>query len=403
MNRSRITLAIVAGAGLALASRTATADQFQLANAGTLRGQLLNPDEQPRKKYVVRTSSGAVVTLDRTQVVKVQPESARQLEYERRMPTYPDTAEGQWALAEWCRENRLNTDRQRHLTRVIELEPNHQLARRGLGYIEFNGGWKTPEQVQTDRGFVRYNGEWLLPQEVKLLEKQKKDRASERQWFSKLRKLRGALDSGDQAAEAAAKLRSIDDPYALKAIAEQLQEERNHQVRVWYLESLSKIRVPDATTLLVGVALHDGIEEVRLSALDFLVEQKNPEVPAMFIAALRDKNVAVINRAAIALRRLKSPAAIGPLIDSLVVIQKIDMVEGAPGGIGATFGKGPNSGGGGLSVGQSVRTEYRPIQNPEVLDALIKLTGNNFEYNVVGWKSWFANQKKPETQDGRRG
>ncbi|MBL9123167.1 MAG: HEAT repeat domain-containing protein [Planctomycetaceae bacterium] len=402
MNARAAAIAVVASQ-LALCAPAVRADIFQLANQGTLRGQLLNPEETPRKKYVVRTSSGAVVTLDRAQVVKLHRETSRELEYEKRMPTHADTVDSQWELAEWCRENKLNAQRNRHLERILELDPNHVLARRALNYMQIDGGWKTREQVQKDRGFVRYNGEWKLPQEIELLEKQKKDKLAERQWFGRLNKLRDELHS-EKAAEATAKLRAINDPYALKAIAEALQTEPNQQVRIWLLESLTKIPSPEATMLLVGVALHDGIEEVRLSALDFLVEQKNPEVPAMFIAALKDNNVQVINRAAHALKRLKHPAAIGPLIDALVSVQKIDIVEGQPGGIGATFGKGPGgTGGGGLSVGQSVRTEYRTIQNPEVLDALIKLTGNNFEHNVNAWKAWFAQQKKPETLDGRRG
>jgi hypothetical protein len=271
-----------------------------------------------------------------------------------------------------------------------------------LGYIEANGEWKTPEQVQADRGFVRHNGAWRLPQEVEVLERQRKVRAAERQWFTTLNRWRGWLET-DRSQEAMAKLRSINDPFAIKAIAEQLRDEQNQQIRIWYLESLTSMNVPDATTLLVGVALHDVVEEVRLSALDFLVDKQDPEVPAIFISALRDKNPTIINRAAIALGRLKHLAAVGPLIEALVVVQKIETTEGTPGGIGTTFGKGPNGGGSGLSVGQSVRTEYREVRNAEVLDALIKLTRNNFEFNIVAWKGWFATQKKPETLDGRRG
>lgn len=403
MKRRAELISIVAILAAALAHGRAAADHFHLSNQGTVRGQLLNPEEQPRKKFVVRTANGAVVTFDRTQVDKWHRESLRDIEYEKRMPTYPDTVEGQWSLAEWCRENKLTKARNTHLERVLQLNPDHQLARRALNYIQIDGSWKTRDQVQKDRGLVSYKGEWKLPQEIELLEKKKKDRLAERQWVARLNNLRGDLNT-DKAADATAKLRSIDDPYAIKAIAESLTEEQNQQVRIWLLESLSKIPAPDATTLLVGVALHDGTEEVRLSALDFLVEQNKPEVPAMFIAALRDNNVPVINRAAVALRRLKHPAAIGPLIDALVVVQKTTFVEGQPGGIGATFGKGPNgTGGGGLSVGQSEQTRYETIRNPDVLDALIKLTGNNFEHDVTAWKSWFSQQKKPETLDGRRG
>jgi hypothetical protein len=38
-----------------------------------------------------------------------------------------------------------------------------------------------------------------------------------------------------------------------------------------------------------------------------------------------------------------------------------------------------------------------------VLDALVALTGKNFNFDVQAWKYWFAGQKKPpEKIDGRR-
>jgi hypothetical protein len=396
-------IAVIAGMLLALPAGWASADVFELANQGAVRGQLLNPNELPRAKYVVRTNSGAVITLDRKQVRNIDHETPVELEYEKLLPTYPDTVEGQWELAEWCRENKFNTVREKHLARVIQLAPDHELARRALGFIEFDGQWKTQDQVQEERGFVKYKGSWRLPQEIEVLERKSKDRSAEARWYKTLRQWRGWLGT-ERAAEAQAKLRSINDPYALKAITEQLQEERNQQIRLWYLESLSKIPAPDALTLLVGVALHDSIEEVRLTALDFIVDKKAPEVPAMFIAALKHRDPAIVNRAAIALGRIKHPAAIGPLIEALVTTRKYQIAQGSPGGVGATFSKGPNgTGGSGLSVGQSVQTVYEPVQNQEVLGSLIKLTGQNFDFNVVAWKSWFANQKKPETLDARRG
>ena len=42
------------------------------------------------------------------------------------------------------------------------------------------------------------------------------------------------------------------------------------------------------------------------------------------------------------------------------------------------------------------------MANAEVLDALVRMTGVNFEYNSAQWKAWLASRKKPESEDARR-
>ena len=127
--------------------RAALAEVFVLHNGGRVAGQLLNPDEKPRKKFVIQTAAGGRITLDRSQVKQVLYTRPEELEYERIRPGYPDTLAGQWALAEWCREAKLTVQRKTHLERVIELDPNHVQARTALGYNQIGGKWTTPEQV----------------------------------------------------------------------------------------------------------------------------------------------------------------------------------------------------------------------------------------------------------------
>ena len=114
---------------LSAAARTAPADVFVLSGGGRVVGELVNRDESPRQRYVVQTAEGAKVTLDAAQVRQVLHPRPDEAEYERIRPTYPDTAAAQWELAQWCREHKLTTQREVHLRRVIELDPNHAEAR----------------------------------------------------------------------------------------------------------------------------------------------------------------------------------------------------------------------------------------------------------------------------------
>ncbi|MGD9646917.1 MAG: HEAT repeat domain-containing protein [Pirellulales bacterium] len=400
---------------LATAGGACSADEVVLSGGGQLEGQLADTAKRDPDQVALRTAEGIRVIVPRDQVAKLVRTSAADIEYRQLAPTYPDTVEGQWALAEWCRQQKLRAERHVHLQRVIELDPNHAVARRLLGYQQHAGRWMTQAEIMTERGYVQHNGDWLLPQEIEIAEKKRKDTLAEKQWLATLKRWREWLNDDRRAAEGAAKLRAINDPYAVKAIRQHLKTEQVPQVREWYVEALARIGTPDALSTLVQLALNDPLDDVRLSAVELLVENQQPEVVAMFIQALKSKDNAVINRAAYALGKLGNPAAIPALVDSLVTRHKFMIVQGSQ-GISTTFGgptpSGPPPGAGagfpstpqmgGFSTGQSSQIVVQQLRNPEVLDALIRMTRINFEYNSAQWKAWLASRKKPESEDVRR-
>ena len=119
-------------AGCLRSRLAAQGEVIVLNNGGRIEGTLLNPKEVPREKYVIKTAAGGEVELTKDQVKEVIRQNPRELEYEKIRPKYPDTVEGQWALAQWCLEQKLTEARKRHLQRVVELEPDHKAARAGL-------------------------------------------------------------------------------------------------------------------------------------------------------------------------------------------------------------------------------------------------------------------------------
>jgi hypothetical protein len=42
------------------------------------------------------------------------------------------------------------------------------------------------------------------------------------------------------------------------------------------------------------------------------------------------------------------------------------------------------------------------MANPGVRDALIKLTGTNYDFDLAAWKAWLASHKKDQSLDARR-
>jgi hypothetical protein len=339
-----------------------------------------------------------------------QSPKANLAEYEQIRSNYADTAAAQWELAQWCREHKLNKQREAHLKRVIELEPNHAEARRALGYALYDGKWATRNEIMTQRGLVKHKGQWKTPQEIELLEKKRKQEAAQQEWMQKLRRWRGWLGS-DRDQQARENIAAIADPLAVKALAAGLLDEKTPPpIRMLLTDPLAKIDTYDAAAALAEASLYDPVEEIRLTCLDRLATKPRPEIVKYYVGKLTAKKSTndVINLAAIALGRMKDPSAVGPLIEALVTMHKFKIAK--PGGEGAmsgTFGKGPGGrgapGGSGLSAGGGPTIVQRSFSNQAVLDALVALTGQNFGFDQSLWKQWFAAAKKPpEAIKGRR-
>jgi len=374
---------------------------FLLRNGGRIEGTLLNPDEVPRRSYLVEVAPGARITLTFAEVEKVLYVRPELQQYERIRASYPDTVEGQWALAEWCREQRLAQQRERHLRRILELDGDHEQARMALGYNKINGQWMTRDEAMARRGLIYYKGRWRTRQEIELMEDREQIEQAQRAWYGKLKMWREWLGT-PRDAQARQNIRAIDDPLAVPALSRGLKEDSALGAKLLYIEALGRIATSPAVKALAEAAIQQPVEEVRLSCLDELKRIKSPEAVAYFVEQLRSKDNRVVNRAGKALGELGDPSAIGPLIDALVTTHKFKIVVGRPGSMSATFPTG-GTGGSGLAMGGGPKIVTRQLPNQDVLDALVKITGGvNFNFDERAWKYWYATQKRPADVDIRR-
>lgn len=252
----------------------------------------------------------------------------------------------------------------------------------------------------TARGFVRYRGMWRTVQEIELIERADRVNLAQKEWTFRLERLRKRLDDPRQAEAAAEEIREIADPFAVPALAAALGKERMPRVRADYVEALSHVRGPEAMTALVSVAIDHADPETRILATERLVNI-SPGMAAQAIAgALGGADNARINRAAEALGRIGSASAVGPLIDVLETEHMVVVGGGAAeGSTTATF----TPSGGGLSMGGGPKRQKTRVQNQRVLEALVKITGENFDWNTTAWRAWLANRQSPPDFDPRRG
>ena len=382
----------------------AAADVFVLSGGGRVVGDLVNSSRLPQETYAIKTSAGVQITLPPSQVQEHLRPRPAEIEYDKMRPRYPDTVQGQWALAEWCREHTLLSQRNAHLERILDLDPNHEKARRALGYFLKDGKWTTEEKVRKGDGWVRYKGRWRLPQEVEMMKEQEELKTVQSEWKQKINRWREWL-GGNKAREAYLNFQRVRDPAAVAALAAALQEDPRDQARMLFIEALARIGTPDAVEVLAVDSLADPVPEVRLTCLDYLKRMKDRGAADYFIDALANRDNVLVNRAAIALEHLEAELAVGPLIDALITVHKIKVTSGNPGQMSTTFGSGGSGGGapGGLSMGgEGPKIITRPFPNQAVLDALVSLTGVDYGFDVGRWKAWYATQRRRQEIDTRR-
>ncbi|MFM7108725.1 MAG: HEAT repeat domain-containing protein [Planctomycetaceae bacterium] len=253
-----------------------------------------------------------------------------------------------------------------------------------------DGAAPTHAETMAAIGLVRHDGAWRTPQEIELAGRAERDAEARREWTKKVERLRRGLDRGDAAA--AEQIREISDPLAVPAIVAALAADPQGRVRGLYLESLARIRTPEAGAALVATALDHADPETRIAAVERLAALGPGLSSQAFVAALGSTDNARVNRAAEALGRLGDQSAVAALIASLETRHVVMQGDGqAPGSTSATF----TPAGGGLSMGGGPKPVKVVVRNDRVLESLVALTGQNFSWDAAAWRNWLAARECP--------
>lgn len=396
-------------------------DLVKLKSGGELRGKVISDSQRASRELTVRTVTGALVTVDRDQVDFIARRSLPSEEYELRARLAADTAESQWELAEWCVSQRLIPQRERHLQRIIELDPDNEPARKALGYQRRGDQWSTHEEHMLSMGYVRYKGRYITPEEKQLLENSQGEREQQLAWYGKVRLwsnwLGGRNDSNRQ--QAVEQFKGLNDPNAIPALKNFLAEDPSRDVRIVYINTLRQMQHPDATTELVRLAVLDGDQGIRQRAIETIPTPHTGLATGELVQYLKHGDNPVVRRAGSAIKQLGSQQAVPHLIEALVTNHKYKVAVERP-RVGVSLGPGgavgPAAGGpilppdlhaaimAGIIPPESIvppRTPAASIQwvtvrvdqqNPEVLEALREITQVNFGYDKRTWRLWLMSQ-----------
>ncbi len=386
---------------LALTAPAAWGDVFHLKSGGMIEGELL---EITDNHYQIQIASGQV-RVPIGAVERVEESESSFQEYERQRAAAPDTAAGQFALAQWCAENGYAGERRKHLRRVLQLDREHEGARRALGFIRIGGFWvegRTRERASATAPATEDDPARL-------------EAAIRVQWTRKLRAWRAAyLDSRDDALfeRGVEQLRTVRDPLAIIPLIDVLGG-GDVRLRRLMIDAVSKYDVDEATLNLTVIALFDPAPEIRTLAITELVRRDDPRILGQLRAALQSQNEALIRRAAIVLGEMHAREAVPQLIGLLrarqergvdvpvnVYLGTLTAAFSGPTQIdlggGARIVHGPALASGNLSDNvinvrqQQIVTVFRS----EVLDALRSITGKDFGFDQNQWAAWLQEQQR---------
>lgn len=401
----RLVGLVAACAATGSAVAPVAADVFHLEGGGALEGQLLSAADG---HYTIRTTVG-VVRIPILSVKRVAVADTPFEDYDARVQRAADTPADQASLAEWCDEQGLRAEARRHWQRALELNPDCAPARRALGYVRVGDLWVDGRRrAAAPRDTAAASAPAEDPARVA--------RVIQAQWRQRIRAIkRSFLDSSTPRLLDEGRLRILEirDPLAILPLAETLGA-GNPLCRQVLVAALAAFPDDEATMNLAILGLLDPEFDVREQALHEVARRQDPRVIAQYRDALRTGDDVLVGRAAAALGFLAADEAVPDLIDALTVarhkwvevptrrwVQFWPALFTAPIIIcysGVTLAlhepqigvcRGPAWGQ--WAVGAN-RWAYRrvTVRRTEVLEALKRITGENFGFERERWRRWYA-------------
>ncbi len=395
----------------------ACADIVYLKTGGVMRGLIRTADDSTDKTSVTMSLlSGAEVELTVEHISSRQLRPLKFEEYEVRAESLPDTLKAHWELAEWCREQKLDEQREIHLEIVLVIDPEHRQAHYGLRHTFYREQWMTREEYDQTRiadGFVKYKGKWVRADKLESVKSDDAATKAEREWYAKVRIwLNWATGNHpERAADGLNNLRQISDPKAVSALVQFLGKSQRPDVRRLFIEIAGKIEGPVPVVPLATQSVREDVRELRELALTMIDEAHYDQARQLVIDELRDRNNIVVRRAGTVLAKIGDETSAPALIRALVTTHSYKVrvpVQGYSFGVDGSIPSGsglPPEIEIGLRTGvyDSVQvvpllgaaraTKLIPVainrENVEVLMALRQITESNFGFDEKAWQRWW--------------
>lgn len=208
---------------------------------------------------------------------RIAASDPRRAEYSQLRAAAADTADGELALARWCRKHQLFDEAKVHWTNVLTYDAGNDEALRALGKRWYMGRLMTYDEVDAAKQRVRDS------------------RLAAKQFAPQMAKWERLLSAGDLASrdQALDEIRAVTDAHAIpiledvtlnQRLSTNRQIEHSSQVGLAFVQALDKMPEQAATESLVRHAVLSPISSVRSSASNAL----KPRPPHDYLPLLLD-------------------------------------------------------------------------------------------------------------------
>lgn len=390
---------------LALGASEVRADILELEN-GFLEGEVLEETEFSVK---VKTRMGTI-EVPASNIKSIQKGKVLlDLYREKWIETDHKDLNERVKLALWARQNGLEEEAVKELQRVIAIDPDHPSARRQLGYEKFNGKWMPSEEAKQAKGLVQHKGKWVTPQKRDEIIASTQLLNTSIRVEDLFRKMRQAKPFERDAL--LQELYEVQTPQAAHYIGKHLKES-DPDLRSRAIMALGRLKDEASVPALVKHSMEDPDKEVRRQAAVAMGQIRSAETLNLLVPLLADKDKIVRIRSAKALGSVGDARAIPALIQSLYVkirtVSETDPFKKDEGStaITATVGEDGevtmnndpvinksttmNTLGMGAQKPED-NEDYDP--NPAAVAALVKITGQDFQYEKAKWLAWWEAHK----------
>lgn len=202
------------------------------------------------------------------QLPEVLDGDLRLIAYQRQRKQQADTVEGHLAMAAWCADRKLVEQQRAHLARVLQLDPNHQEARRQLGYQRVGGAWVSEQEIEQNGASAERSA------------------AALRQWQPKLEEIGQGLLHRSLLTQQKAKERllAVTDPAAIPAMEQVFGG--SERLALHLVDALAGISHDDAAVALAGLAALSPTDAVGTKAVEKLKARKFESYVPVLLASM---------------------------------------------------------------------------------------------------------------------
>jgi len=126
---------------LLLLTSPALADEVELTSGSVVEGKVQDLGDSIRV-----TRSGASIVYPKSMIRKITPKKTVEELYEDQTKALKGgDLDGRLKLARWCLEKKLLKEAAAEFKKVVALDPEHEEARKGAGFVRHNGAWMTED------------------------------------------------------------------------------------------------------------------------------------------------------------------------------------------------------------------------------------------------------------------